>query len=104
MLNKGKKASPLFRRNRMPLPRALIVFDNPTLAGALAGQLSQEGFRVDIVDSGLAAIRQIWEQRYARVIVDSGLRGMRALELANHIEDLAPEAEVTVLTRASQAA
>ncbi|HJZ86928.1 MAG TPA: response regulator [Polyangia bacterium] len=83
----------------MTPPRALIVYDDPTLAGELANELSGQGYRVDIVDSGLAAIRQVWEERYDRVLVDPRLRGMRAFELMRHIGDLAPQTEVTLVVR-----
>ena len=84
--------------------KALIVHDDPQRAGELAGDLSQKGYRVDVVDSGLAAIRQIWEERYDRVLVDAGLRGMRATALMHHIGDLSPHAVVELITRASRAA
>jgi len=84
--------------------KALIVHDDPRRAGELAGDLSQKGYRVDVVDSGLAAIRQIWEERYDRVLVDAGLRGMRATSLMRHIGDLSPRAVIELLLRESKAA
>jgi DNA-binding response OmpR family regulator len=84
--------------------KALIVHDDPRRAGELAGDLSQKGYRVDVVDSGLAAIRQIWEERYDRVLVDAGLRGMRATSLMRHISDLSPRAVIELLVRESKAA
>jgi DNA-binding response OmpR family regulator len=84
--------------------RALIVHDDPHRAGELAGELAQKGFRVDVVDSGLAAIRQIWEERYDRVLVDAGLRGMRATSLMRHIGDLSPRAVIELLLRENKAA
>ena len=84
--------------------RALIVHDDPHRAGELAQVLAQKGYRVDVVDSGLAAIRQIWEERYDRVFVDAGLRGMRATSLMRHIGDLSPRAVVELLMRENRAA
>jgi DNA-binding response OmpR family regulator len=84
--------------------KALIVHDDPHRAGKLAGELSQMGYRVDVVDSGLAAIRQIWEERYDRILVDAGLRGMRAASLMEAIGDLSPRAVVELIVREYQAA
>jgi DNA-binding response OmpR family regulator len=88
----------------MTTARALIVHDDPAAAGELADALSASGFAVDVVDSGLAAIRQIWEQRYDRVLIDSGLRGMRPTALLGHLAVLAPAAEIRLISRSSRAA
>ena len=80
-------------------PRALIVHDNPASAADLAAELGARGFAVDVVDSGLAANRQVWERRYARVLIDAGLRGMHAQALRRHVAELAPESEVHLLGR-----
>jgi DNA-binding response OmpR family regulator len=84
--------------------KALIVHDDPGRAAQLAASLVQQGYRVDVVDSGLAAIRQIWEYRYDRVFVDAGLRGMRPSSLMRHISELSPRAVVELLVREIQAA
>jgi DNA-binding response OmpR family regulator len=84
--------------------RALIVHDDPHRASELAQGLAQKGYRVDVVDSGLAAIRQIWEERYDRVLVDAGLRGMRATSLMRHIGELSPRAVIELLIREHRAA
>jgi DNA-binding response OmpR family regulator len=80
-------------------PRALIVHDNSASAADLAAELGTLGFAVDVVDSGLAAIRQVWERRYARLLIDAGLRGMRAQLLRRYVAELAPESEVHLLGR-----
>jgi DNA-binding response OmpR family regulator len=85
-------------------PRVLIVVDDSALASELAADLDRQGFCVDVVDSGLAAIRQVWEERYARVLVDGGLRGMRAQKLKRNLMDLSPDSEVLVIERQSRAA
>ena len=87
----------------MALPRALIVHDEPGVAGDLANELAGQGFRVDVVDSGLAAIRQVWEERYARVLVDARLRGMHAFALVRHLGELSPDSEITLIDRAQAA-
>jgi DNA-binding response OmpR family regulator len=80
-------------------PRALVVHDHPGLASRIADTLVSAGFVVDVVDSGLAAIRKVWEERYDRVLVRAGLGGMAPRQLVRHLMGLAPDAEVLLVDR-----
>ena len=69
----------------MPHQRALIVDDNASLAEAVAEILSDRGFEVDVVASGVAALA-VWRRHPADlVVVDVDLPDIGGLTLARRL-------------------
>ncbi len=56
--------------SEVPTPRLLIVEDEVTLAAGIAENLDAEGYEVDVVGDGLAALERIRTDRYDLVLLD----------------------------------
>ena len=57
------------------MQRILVVEDEPTIATALQDDLEQEGFAVEVVDDGAAAIKRIPEGEFDLILLDVMLPG-----------------------------
>lgn len=72
----------------------LLVDDDRALCAMLAEYLSHEGYRVDCVHSGAAALAALAQQTPDLMILDIMMPGMSGLEL---LQQLRPRSEVPVL-------
>lgn len=69
-------------------PRVLLLDDDASMQRLIAAVLRREGFRVDVVSSGAAAIERIGRFEYAALLLDlmtpteGGVTVMRHLEKA----------------------
>lgn len=83
----------------------LIVEDNPTLSAALAKGLTEDGYAVDTVDSGAAALRRLERQVPDRreldidaIVLDLGLPDLDGGEVLVQLRSRGINAPVLVLT------
>ncbi|WRH66005.1 MAG: response regulator [Planktothrix sp. GU0601_MAG3] len=67
----------------LPLPRILLVDDNPDLCNYVQRLLSQE-YHIKAVNSGLAALESIREQKPDLVITDVIMPELNGLETATN--------------------
>ncbi len=71
-------------------PHLLVVEDDRVIARAIAQRLNSEGYRVDTVHDGTAAIELAAVARYDAVVLDLMLPGMDGLEVCRRIQQREP--------------
>jgi DNA-binding response OmpR family regulator len=82
----------------MPLPKILLVEDNPTLGYALSEYLSLQNFAVDWVDDGRKAEEIFQEKAFDLCILDVMLPKQDGFSLAKRIKQSVPQMPVIFLT------
>jgi two-component system response regulator GlrR len=82
----------------MKRPRILLVDDDAGLRELITLRLEANGFRVDAVDSGEAALGQLAVTRPDAVLTDMQMSGMDGMALFNAIHTRDPSLPVIVLT------
>jgi PAS domain S-box-containing protein len=84
---------------------ALLVEDNPEVAGASAALIEQLGYQVHIVASARAALEQIGKNSFDLVVSDIVMAGdMNGLELARAIRERHRDLPIILVTGYSEAA
>jgi DNA-binding NtrC family response regulator len=79
-------------------PAVLIVDDEQMLADALRGYLVRRGYHVDLAGSGEEALARMRQAARDLVVLDYGLPGMDGLEALRRLKQVAPGAEVVMLS------
>ena len=79
-------------------PRVLLVDDDPDIALALSDYLRKEGFEVDVVETGNAAIHKGTTQPYDVVLLDVGLPDRDGIEVLGELAERKPQLPVVLLT------
>lgn len=70
---------------REPHPRLMLVEDDGSLAAGLVRALGQEGYAVDHVETGEAALARIGAASYDLVVLDIGLPGIDGFEVLRRL-------------------
>jgi DNA-binding response OmpR family regulator len=76
----------------------LVVDDEPVARKSLTDILKLEGFNVNSVPNGQAAVEYVRTHHVDLVIVDLRMPGMDGLEVVQVVNQLSPDTEVIVLT------
>jgi len=79
-------------------PRVLLVDDDPDILLALSDYLCQEGFQVETVETGAAALQKSTTSSYDVVILDIGLPDRDGLDVLDEISQTHPHLPVILLT------
>jgi PAS domain S-box-containing protein len=79
-------------------PRVLLVDDDPDIGLALSDYLRKEGFDVEVVETGNAAIHQGTTQSYDVVLLDVGLPDRDGIEVLVELAERKPQLPVVLLT------
>jgi PAS domain S-box-containing protein len=79
-------------------PRVLLVDDDPDISLALSDFLHKEGFEVEAVDTGNAAIHKSTTQSYDVVLLDVGLPDRDGIEVLGELVERKPQIPVVLLT------
>jgi PAS domain S-box-containing protein len=79
-------------------PRVLLVDDDPDIGLALSDYLSKEGFEVEVVETGNAAIQKGTTQAYDVVLLDVGLPDRDGIEVLGELAKFKPQLPVVLLT------
>jgi two-component system nitrogen regulation response regulator NtrX len=80
------------------MPSILIVDDEPGVRSALSGVLRDEGYDVDAVESGEAALERLGRQPYDVVVLDVWLPGMDGLATLARMRERQLEAQVVIIS------
>ena len=67
--------------------RILIVEDEPAIAEAVEYALKAEGFDVEAIDDGKAALAQARTQAYDLLVLDLMLPGLSGVEVCRRLRD-----------------
>lgn len=76
----------------------LLMEDEPSLGRGLKMVLAQEGYEVDLVDTGLNAIGSIGAKAYDLLVADLRLPDVDGLQVIRMVREASPETEVIVMT------
>jgi PAS domain S-box-containing protein len=79
-------------------PRVLLVDDDPDIGLALSDYLRKEGFDVEVVETGNAAIQKGTTQSYDVVLLDVGLPDRDGIEVLGELAERKPQLPVVLLT------
>lgn len=79
-------------------PRVLLVDDDTDILLALSDYLGQEGFDVETVETGAAAIQRSANSSYDAVLLDVGLPDRDGIEVLAELSHLHPRVPVILLT------
>jgi len=80
------------------MSKVLIVEDDQDLRFSLAGIVRKEGYQVLDASSGAEAVDILGKQIVALVYLDIGLPDIDGIDLIRDIRDVAPDAEIIMLT------
>jgi two-component system response regulator RegX3 len=90
-------------RANEPVPRILIVEDEPSLADSVRYNLEREGYEVTIATDGRAAIEAFRRERPALVILDLMLPEVSGLDVCRTIRDESDVPIIMVTAKDSEA-
>ncbi|MDR4460459.1 MAG: response regulator [Nitrospirales bacterium] len=79
-------------------PRILLVDDDTDILLALSDYLRREGFEVDPVKTGVAALQKSTTSSYDAVLLDVGLPDRDGIEVLNELSQVHPHLPVILLT------
>ncbi|OGD15329.1 MAG: DNA-binding response regulator [Candidatus Aminicenantes bacterium RBG_16_63_14] len=82
--------------------RILVVEDEPTIATGLRDDLELEGFAVEVVDDGTAALSRILEEKFDLVLLDLMLPGMDGLTVCREARSKGRRTPIIILTAKGQ--
>lgn len=78
--------------------RILIVDDEAGVRASISGILSDEGYRVDAVETGEAGIKAVESNRYELALLDVWLPGIDGIETLTRIQAIDPDLPVVVIS------
>ena len=78
--------------------RILIVDDEAGVRASLSGILSDEGYRVDTVETGEAGVKAVESNRYELALLDVWLPGIDGIETLTRIQAIDPDLPVVVIS------
>jgi DNA-binding response OmpR family regulator len=87
---------------RMGSQRILVVEDDRVIADAVSRRLTSEGFGVDTVHDGLAAVAAATATEYDAAILDVMLPGLDGLEVCRRIQSVRPLPVLMLTARAEE--
>ncbi len=76
----------------------LLVEDDAAIAGPLSRALQREGYEVDVVGDGAAALERTGAETPDLMVLDLGLPGMDGLEVCRRVRSDQPDLPVLMLT------
>ena len=76
----------------------LIVDDEPLVCESLKEMLTMEGYRVDAVLNGQAALEKLQEGEYHLVLSDIRMPGLNGIELLKELKGRCPDTAIIFIT------
>jgi DNA-binding response OmpR family regulator len=91
----------LYTTNRVdfePPPHILVMEDDRSVALGLEMVLSEEGYQVNLADTGELALEAFKQKRFDLLVADLRLPGIDGMEVIKQVKKEKPETEVIVIT------
>lgn len=82
----------------MNKPHILLVEDEPHIASGLIYNLEEEAYLVTHVETGEAALQQLWDKSFDLVVLDVMLPGMSGIDVCRSIRKRDPKLPILMLT------
>ncbi|MBW2428159.1 MAG: response regulator [Deltaproteobacteria bacterium] len=79
-------------------PHILVMEDELSVAKGLEMILSEEGYRVDLEDTGRLAMEAFKQKRFDLLVADLRLPDIDGMEVIKQVKEAKPETEVIVIT------
>ena len=86
----------------MNKPHILLVEDEPHIASGLIYNLEEEEYRVTHVETGEAALHQLWLENFSMIILDLMLPGISGIDVCRKIRRQDPKLPILMLTARSE--
>ena len=83
-------------------PRVLVVEDDPTVAEVVGRYLERDGFEVETVEDGIAAIEMVTASPPDLMILDLMLPGLDGLEVFRRVRSFAPLPVIMLTARGDE--
>jgi DNA-binding NtrC family response regulator len=87
-----------FKEHGKQPARILVVDDDPEMCRFFAQLLGEEGYIVDVVHDGSAALKQYKDGNFDLIITDLMMPRMRGTELVGRLKEFDPDASVLLVT------
>jgi DNA-binding NtrC family response regulator len=84
--------------HQMPPPHILLMEDEANIANGLKMVLSEEGYEVDLADTGQKALDSFFGNGFDLLVADLRLPDIDGFEVIKRVKDKRPETEVVVIT------
>jgi two-component system response regulator HydG len=78
--------------------RMLIVDDEPVVRESLGNWFEEEGYVVDIAESGKQTLEKLTRQKWDLFLIDIKMPGMDGLELQKKIKEIHPDSTIIIMT------
>ena len=82
----------------MEAPRILVVDDELVIRESLAGWLRRDGYFVDTLESGEAAIETLKTTGYDVILLDIQMDGISGMDVLAHVKSEYPDIDVIMIT------
>jgi DNA-binding NtrC family response regulator len=76
----------------------LIVDDDPNILKLAMSFLERDGMRVQCATNGEEALRMVKDKTFSLMITDLHMPGMKGIELAARVREIAPEMPIFMIT------
>jgi DNA-binding NtrC family response regulator len=93
----GAVQEPLRNGPSIP-PHVLLVEDERSVAKGLAMVMREEGYQVDLADTGQAALEKFGESEFDLLVADLRLPDMDGMEVIERVREKRPNTNVVVIT------
>jgi len=79
-------------------PHVLLVEDELTIAKGLKMVMDEEGYDVDLADTGLVALNKFRAKSFDLMVADLRLPDIDGMEVIEHVRESRPETKVVIIT------
>ena len=87
-----------FRREARREFRVLVVDDELVVRDSLKEWLEEEGFQVDMAESGMETLEKVTKEVYHLMLLDIKMPGMDGVEVLKRCKEMRPELPVVMMT------
>lgn len=79
-------------------PKILVIDDDKSIRKIFRINLEEEGYIIDLAESGEKALRKVEDQRYNLALIDIKLGDMDGIDLLESLQEKAPQMKKIIVT------